>query len=59
MRPAAPMVEGGETLSFELIGKMYPRTGTIPEPIAGLEIGRGATTKTPGPSFFFFFFASG
>jgi hypothetical protein len=53
--PAAPIVEGGETLSLVLKGKMYPSTGTIPVPMAGLEMGRGATTNAPRSGFFSFF----
>src|SRR3979490_2789773 len=29
------------------MGKIYASTGTIPEPKAGLEIGRGAATRDP------------
>jgi len=31
------------------MGKIYASTGTIPEPKAGLEIGRGAATKDRAP----------
>src|SRR5207249_6995422 len=46
-RPTAPTTEGGEILSVVLMGKIYASTGTIPEPKAGLEIGRGAATRDP------------
>src|SRR5207302_567931 len=46
-RPTAPTTEGGEVLSVVLMGKIYESTGTIPEPKAGLEIGRGAATRDP------------
>jgi len=41
-----------------LKGKIYPSTGIIPEPIAGLEIGRGAATIDPRFSFSSFGFGS-
>src|SRR5712692_9521611 len=58
-RPAAPIVDGGEILSFLLNGKMYPKPGTIPTPTVGLEIGRGAGTREPRRDELFFSCFSG
>jgi hypothetical protein len=44
-----------EAASFMLKGKIYPSTGMIPEPMAGLEIGKAAATIDPRFSFFFLF----
>jgi hypothetical protein len=41
-----------------LKGKIYPSTGMIPQPMAGLEIGRGAATIDPRFSFASFGFVS-